>query len=98
MPGFMHANTGSIAQGATDIAATMGKIDKLRDDLETTVIRPLQALWQGDASGAWTEVQTEWNEASMAINDLLRRIGLHTGTSAEDFLNAELSNIRTWGR
>lgn len=93
---FIHANTGSIGQGASDITATMGRIDSLRDDLETQVIRPLQALWQGDASGAWTEMQTEWNQASMAINDLLRQIGLHTSTSAEEFLNAELANLRTW--
>ncbi|MGH9213712.1 MAG: WXG100 family type VII secretion target [Acidimicrobiales bacterium] len=98
MGGFFHASTGTIAQGATDISATMGRIDGLRDDLESTVIRPLQALWLGDASGAWTEVQTEWNQASTAINDLLLRIGQHTGTSAEEFLNAEVSNIATWTR
>lgn len=96
--GFLHANTGSIGQGAGDIAASMGRIDALRDDLESTVIRPLQALWQGDASGAWTEVQAEWNQASTAINELLMRIGQHTGTSAEEFLNAEVSNIATWAR
>jgi ESAT-6 family protein len=96
MVGFIHANTGTIAQGATDIAGTMGRIDGLRDDLESTVIRPLQALWQGDASGAWTEVQTEWNQASQAINELLMQIGQATSTSAEEFLNAEVSNISTW--
>jgi 6 kDa early secretory antigenic target len=96
MVGFIHANTGTIAQGATDIAGTMGRIDGLRDDLESTVIRPLQALWQGDASGAWTEVQTEWNQASQAINELLMQIGQATSTSAEEFLNAELTHISTW--
>jgi ESAT-6 family protein len=96
MVGFIHANTGTIAQGATDIAGTMGRIDGLRDDLESTVIRPMQALWQGDASGAWTEVQTEWNQASQAINELLMQIGQATSTSAEEFLNAEVSNISTW--
>jgi uncharacterized protein YukE len=53
-------------------------------------------MWQGDASGAWTDVQTEWNQASQAINDLLMRIGQHTSTSAEDHFNAEVSNISTW--
>jgi ESAT-6 family protein len=96
MVGFIHANTGTIAQGATDVAGTMGRIDGLRDDLESTVIRPLQALWQGDASGAWTEVQTEWNQASQAINELLMQIGQATSTSAEEFLNAEVTNISTW--
>ena len=96
MSDFIHAITGTIAQGATDIAGTMGRIDGLRDDLESTVIRPLQAAWQGDASVAWTAVQTEWNQASQAINDLLMQIGQATSTSAEDLLNAEVTNLSMW--
>ena len=96
MSNFIHASTGTIAQAATDIAGTMGWIDGLRDDLESTVIRPLQTAWQGEASGAWTAVQTEWNQASQAINELLMQIGQATGTSAEDLLNAEVTNLSIW--
>ncbi len=96
MTTFMRASTGTIADGATDITGTMGRIDALRDELETQVILPLQEEWQGDAASAWTDVQREWNEASMAINELLTQIGRATGASAEDLLNAEVANIQTW--
>lgn len=96
MTTYLRANTGTIADGATDITGTMGRIDALRDELETQVILPLREEWQGDAASAWTDVQREWNEASTAINELLAQIGRVTGASAEDLFNAEVANVQTW--
>jgi WXG100 family type VII secretion target len=94
--GRTQVDTESIQLAADDIATALSTIDQKRDELESDVIGPLRTMWQGEAAEAYAQLQARWNEASMAIKEMLMRIGQHTSASAEEFLNAEVANISNW--
>ncbi|HCX85400.1 MAG TPA: hypothetical protein DHV14_09770 [Micrococcales bacterium] len=82
---------GSVAQAASDMAATASRIQQRLEDLTTEVTR-YRTGWGGSASEAFDAAQRQWNAAFVEMNGVLSSTGTAVDQGGQDFQAAEARN------
>jgi|GEM_PF-6643933 len=91
----ISANFGDVASGAD---AFIGRARGLMTDLEDfhkQVTAFVTEHWQGDANEAFSQLQSQWNQNVMQLNETLVAAGqlVHTGNSDLQSRDSSLANM-----
>jgi WXG100 family type VII secretion target len=79
-----------------DIHATATRFNAHLDDLRTQ-IAPLRQTWTREAADAYQAEQARWDQAAMALNDLLVRLGNAVRDGTEEIAATDRRAASAWG-
>jgi early secretory antigenic target protein ESAT-6 len=67
---YLHTNFAAVEQAASDIQATMGRLEAGLQDLAAS-LRPLVDTWDGSAQESFNVRQARWTNAAESIQRIL---------------------------
>ncbi|MEL4151956.1 WXG100 family type VII secretion target [Corynebacterium bovis] len=84
-----------IAQAATDIQATNGRVGTMMDQLKQD-LAPMVAEWQGDSADAYQAAQRRWDAAAEELNAVLSTIARAVGDANDRMARINTSAANSW--
>jgi len=79
-----------------DIHATSARLNGALDDLRAQ-IAPLQQVWTREAAEAYRIEQTRWEQATVALNDILFNLGNAVRDGSDEVAATDRSAANAWG-
>ncbi len=79
-----------------EIHSTSTRLNAALDDLRAQ-IAPLQATWTREAAGAYRVEQARWEQAAVALNDILFSLGNAVRDGADEVAAIDRSAANAWG-
>ncbi|WP_137148815.1 WXG100 family type VII secretion target [Mycolicibacterium sp. CR10] len=79
-----------------EIHSTSTRLNAALDDLRAQ-IAPLQATWTREAADAYRIEQSRWEQAAVALNDILFSLGNAVRDGADDVAATDRSAAGAWG-
>src|SRR2546428_9216240 len=86
---------GDISTGVTNIKQSYGKLQAMFDEMDQ-LVKQMSSTWDGQASGAYQNVQKSWNDLSNTLNTGLNNIGTRVDTTRTNFMAAEKKIAGMW--
>jgi WXG100 family type VII secretion target len=79
-----------------DIHATSARLNGALDELRTQ-IAPLQQVWTREAAEAYRVEQTRWEQAAIALNEILLNLGNAVRDGSDEIAATDRSAANAWG-
>ncbi len=79
-----------------EIHSTSTRLNAALDDLRAQ-IAPLQAMWTREAAAAYRVEQARWEQAAVALNDILFSLGNAVRDGADEVAAIDRSAANAWG-
>jgi early secretory antigenic target protein ESAT-6 len=91
----IHVSFEALESGAAGIRANYAKLTATLEELENA-LKPMLATWNGAAQEAYLTCKQQWDEASLALSQVLSNIGQAVGQANENYQTAEGAALRNW--
>lgn len=91
----IHVQFESLAAGEQGIRANYAKLTATLDQLESD-LAPMIASWSGAAHEAYLRCKAQWDEAALALAQVLSSIGQAVGQAHENYVGAEQAGRANW--
>lgn len=78
-----------------EIHTTAARLNAALDDLRAR-IAPLQQVWTRESAAAYRIEQDRWQQAAIALNDILTRLGNAVRDGAGDIAETDRRAARAW--
>ncbi len=93
--GEVHVNFESLSGGQAGIEASFNQLQSTLQDLESG-LQPMLQSWSGSAQEAYRQSKKQWDDAALALADVLKAIGGAVGQANENYQNAEKAAQSAW--
>lgn len=91
----IKVNFAQLEGAAGTIAATMGKLSQVLDQLDTD-LASLAAGWTGQAAADYQARKSQWQQAQADMNAVLGQIGKAVASACEHYASVERTNAARW--
>lgn len=91
----ISANFGDVAAGADAFISRARNLMQDLEDFHKQVTSFVQEHWKGDANDAFAQLQNQWNQNTIQLNQTLQSAGqlVHTGNSDLQSRDSSLANM-----
>ncbi|MET7685124.1 WXG100 family type VII secretion target [Streptomyces maremycinicus] len=93
--GVIHVEYNHVEQGVEDLIQQTRAIETTLDNLEAE-LGELKATWQGSDAQAYTDAQRDWNNAVIAMEQLLMSHATLLGEVSNNYRQTENSLTQMW--
>jgi WXG100 family type VII secretion target len=94
--GEIHVQFESLQAGQQGIQNNYGKLVATLEQLESD-LQPMISTWSGQAQESYLVCKKQWDEAALALSQVLNSIGQAVGQAHENYTAAEASARSNWG-
>jgi 6 kDa early secretory antigenic target len=91
----IHVQFESLAAGEQGIRNNYAKLTATLDQLESD-LQPMIASWSGAAQESYLQCKRQWDEAALALSQVLNNIGQAVGQAHENYTSAETAARANW--
>ena len=93
--GEIHVQFESLATGAEGIRGNYATLTATLDQLESD-LHPMIDSWSGAAQEAYLACKKQWDEAALALAQVLGNIGAAVGQAHDNYAAAETAARSNW--
>ncbi|MFJ3671521.1 WXG100 family type VII secretion target [Streptomyces sp. NPDC090106] len=93
--GVIHVEYNHVDQGVEDMIQQTRAIETTLDNLEAELTE-LKATWQGTDAQSYTDAQKDWNDAVIAMEQLLMSHASLLGEVSNNYRQTENSLTQMW--
>ncbi len=93
--GEIHVQFESLAAGEQGIRGNYAKLTATLDQLESD-LQPMIASWSGAAQESYLVCKRQWDEAALALSQVLNNIGQAVGQAHQNYTSAEAAARSNW--
>lgn len=93
--GEIHVQFESLQTGEQGIRANYAKLTATLEQLESD-LQPMISTWSGQAQESYLVCKKQWDEAAMALSQVLNSIGQAVGQAHTNYTAAENAARSNW--
>lgn len=93
--GEIHVQFEALQAGEQGIRNNYAKLTGTLEQLESD-LQPMIASWSGSAQEAYLACKKQWDDAAMALAQVLNNIGTAVGQAHENYTAAETAARSNW--
>jgi early secretory antigenic target protein ESAT-6 len=93
--GEIHVQFESLAAGQEGIRNNYAKLTATIEQLESD-LQPMINSWSGAAQESYLACKKQWDDAAVALSQVLNNIGTAVGQAHENYTAAETAARNTW--
>jgi 6 kDa early secretory antigenic target len=93
--GEIHVQFESLASGQEGIRNNYAKLTATIEQLESD-LQPMINSWSGAAQESYLTCKKQWDDAAVALSQVLNNIGTAVGQAHENYTAAENAARNTW--
>jgi 6 kDa early secretory antigenic target len=93
--GEIHVQFESLQTGAQGIHNNYAKLTATLEQLESD-LQPMISTWSGAAQESYLACKKQWDDAAMALSQVLSSIGQAVGQAHENYTAAENAARNNW--
>lgn len=86
----------SLAAGEQGIRNNYAKLTATLDQLESD-LQPMISTWSGSAQESYLACKKQWDDAALALSQVLNNIGQAVGQANQNYQAAEAAAKGNWG-
>ncbi|GAB2463485.1 WXG100 family type VII secretion target [Jatrophihabitans fulvus] len=92
----IKVNFGALEAGEQGIRANYAKLTATLDQLESG-LNPMIQSWSGSAQESYLQCKKQWDDAALALSQVLNNIGQAVGQANQNYQAAEHAAKSNWG-
>jgi WXG100 family type VII secretion target len=93
--GEIHVQFESLQTGQQGIQSNYAKLTATLEQLESD-LQPMIGTWSGQAQESYLACKKQWDDAALALSQVLNSIGQAVGQAHENYTAAEASARSNW--
>ena len=93
--GEIHVAFESLQAGEQGIRNNYAKLTATLEQLESD-LQPMISTWSGSAQESYLQNKKQWDDAALALSQVLSTIGTAVGQAHENYVNAENAARSNW--
>jgi early secretory antigenic target protein ESAT-6 len=91
----IHVDFGSLQAGEQGIRNQYTRLTSTLEQLESD-LRPMVASWSGTAQESYLACKKQWDDAALALAQVLNSIAQAVGQAHQNYTGAEQAATRNW--
>jgi 6 kDa early secretory antigenic target len=93
--GEIHVQFDSLASGEQGIRNNYAKLTGTLEQLESD-LQPMISSWSGSAQESYLQCKKQWDDAAVALSQVLNSIGTAVGQAHQNYTAAESAAQANW--